>query len=94
MSGKMSFFSNAASLLFAIGSVVTVLAPVRGYRILLIPSEVGSHMIYFSVLGESLIGRGNHVTFLAGSTAKVPSSVQKVGMEIKYFTSDEDSYYR
>ena len=48
----------------------------EGYRILLLPSSIESHQIYFSRFGDELIKHGHHVTFLIGNKKTIIPDVQ------------------
>ena len=63
------------------GLVVTVfsifnLSLLEGHKILLLPSGIESHQIYFSRFGDELVKHGHHVTFLIGDKRTIIPDVQ------------------
>ena len=56
-------------------TVVSLPEPVNAAKILLIPANVNSHLIYFGRLGGALSDLGHRVHLLAASNAKLPNFI-------------------
>ena len=48
----------------------------EGYKILLLPSGIESHQMYFSRFGDELVKHGHRVTFLIGDKKAIIPDVQ------------------
>ena len=61
-------------------------------KILLVPHNINSHVLYFTQLGVGLVNHGHQVTLLTARSSKVLSNTEKHGIRVLRYSGENEQY--
>jgi len=76
------------SIMLMLVSAEVMLAPIFGAKLLFIPNNAGSHVLFFSRLAADLAQLGHVTRVLAASNARVPQFIGELGSDLEFQLHD------